>query len=443
MLVDLTLYDFTRLHKVAIGALIRPVAAPHLLGHGGAEGGAGHTAEEAVREDVPDGSGGVVLRLGRANAALLLKIRVLAVGVAVKDGAGRGQASLFGVLDVQQHGLLGAGVVALFVAEVELAVGLAAAHHQHAAGDVPQVGAVGQAAAAGHALTLVGVHGHQRGAAVPDVEGLQGRHDAAHLVAAAHFEVGRQKALQRVHDHQQRRDVRHKGFQRAVFEAEQMPGAQKILVSRDHEHPAHVGPGGQIAGFEHLAGVVLAGEHQHFAGLRRRDREESRRPAGGDVSHQLGRPQTFAGAAVGTQQGDLAQRHKSGHQPAGLLQGGVLQTGGGRGTPHVPVVPGHGVLKERGRVLLGTPGAACPPGVHMAPLQAGAGSRDHVLQALEAVQLLVRVAADVDELVSIIVQQLGGGRLRQILQKRLEAGGAVVLTHGGHLPFGPAQRAGK
>ena len=56
---------------------------------------------------------------------------------------------------------------------------------------------------------------------------LQGRHDAAHLVAAAHFEVGRQKALQRVHDHQQRRDVRHKGFQRAVFEAEQVPGAQK------------------------------------------------------------------------------------------------------------------------------------------------------------------------------------------------------------------------
>ena len=222
-----------------------------------------------------------------------------------------------------------------------------------------------------------------------------------------------------------------------------MPGAQEILVRCDHEHPAHVGPGREVAGLEHLAGVVLAGEHQHFAGLGRGHREESRRLAGGHVGHELGRPQAFAGAAVGTQQGDLTQRHKAGHQPAGLLQSGGFQAGGGRGPPHVPVVPGHGVLKERGGVLPGAFGAAGPPGIHMAPLQAGARGGDHVLQALEAVQLLVRVGADVDELVGVIVQQLSGRGLRQILQKRLEAGGAVALTHGGHLPFGPAQRAGK
>ena len=101
---------------------------------------------------------------------------------------------------MHQHGLGGLGVAALLVAEVDLALGavLAAAHHQHAAGNVPQVRAVGEAATARNARPLVGVHGDEGGKVVLGAQALQGQHGAAHLVAAGHLHVGGQKALQRV-----------------------------------------------------------------------------------------------------------------------------------------------------------------------------------------------------------------------------------------------------
>ena len=91
---------------------------------------------------------------------------------------------------MQQHGLPGAAVAALFVAEVNFAVAVAAAHHQHAAGHVPDVGAVGQTLPVGHALLFVGVHHQQHRALLGGGNGLEGQQDAAHLVAAGHFHPG-------------------------------------------------------------------------------------------------------------------------------------------------------------------------------------------------------------------------------------------------------------
>ena len=199
-LPDRLLPDAAALYQLRVGAVVGLLAAPDLLGDGGAQLAAGHAAKAALGQRVEDGGGGVVLGLGKAEAALLHEVRVLLVGGAVEDGPRGGHAVHGHVLDVHQHGLGGLGVAALLVAEVDLALGtvLAAAHHQHAAGNVPQVRAVGEAATARNARPLVGVHGDEGGEVVLGAQALQGQHGAAHLVAAGHLHVGGQKALQRV-----------------------------------------------------------------------------------------------------------------------------------------------------------------------------------------------------------------------------------------------------
>ena len=87
------------------------------------------------------------------------------------------------------------GVAAFLVAEVELFAVLVAAHHEDAAGDVPDVGAVGQTGAARDVGALVGVHRDEGRAAVPGAEGFEGQQGAAHLVAAGHLDPRGQKAL--------------------------------------------------------------------------------------------------------------------------------------------------------------------------------------------------------------------------------------------------------
>ena len=104
--------------------------------------------------------------------------------------------------------------------------------------------------------------------------GLEGQQDAAHLVAAGHFHPGGQKALQRVHDEQQRPGLGGKIRQCLILEGKGLAGLAKVVVGGQHQHPVHVGPGRQQTGLEHLAGVVLARKQQHLAGLLRRQRKK-------------------------------------------------------------------------------------------------------------------------------------------------------------------------
>ena len=130
---------FASFHQLTISTIIGLLAAPRLLDHLGPELGVGHTAQLCLGQYVEDGLGGVGFGLGDADAALLHEVGVLLVGAAVKDGHRRGHALHLRLLDVEQGRAGRGGVAALLVAEVELAAVLVPAHHEDAAGDVPDV----------------------------------------------------------------------------------------------------------------------------------------------------------------------------------------------------------------------------------------------------------------------------------------------------------------
>ena len=244
------------------------------------------------------------------------------------------------------------------MAEVELFAVLVAAHHEDAAGDVPDVGAVGQTGAARDVGALVGVHRDEGRAAVLGAEGFEGQQGAAHLVAAGHLHPRRQKALQRVDDDEGGRGLPHVLCKAGVRDAERAAGAGKVGVAGDDHHPAHIGPCRRQAGFEHLAGVVLAGKKEDAAGLLRRLGEEAGGPARRDIGNELGLPDALAGAAVGTQKRHLPHGQQPIHQPAHVLDGDVLEAVGGevegRGAAAVPEArPGRVGLFPVGGVVLG------------------------------------------------------------------------------------------
>ena len=151
----------------------------------------------------------------------------------------------------------GGGVAALLVAEVELAAVLVPAHHEDAAGDVPDVRAVGEAGAARDVGALVGVHGDEGCAAQPRAEGLEGQQGGPHLVAADHLHPRRQKALERVDEDEGGGGALDVLGEALVRDAQGVAGAGEVGVAGLHHHPAHVGPRRHQAGFEHLGGVVL------------------------------------------------------------------------------------------------------------------------------------------------------------------------------------------
>ena len=229
---------------------------------------------------------------------------------------------------MQQHRLLGAGVAVFLVAEINFAVVLGAAHHQYAAGHVPDIRAVGQTCAAGNALLFVGVHHDEHRAALLCGNGAKRQQGTAHLVAACHLHIGGQKALQRVHDEQQRSGLGGKIRQCLILEGKGLAGLAKVVVGGQHQHPVHVGPGRQQTGLEHLAGVVLARKQQHLAGLLRRQRKKAGGLARCHIGNELCLPDALAGAAVGTQQRHFAQRQQLRHQPRHALHGHIGQQAG-------------------------------------------------------------------------------------------------------------------
>ena len=359
----LSFHYLTRFHKLTVCSSIRPIAAPHLLHHLGPELGAGHTPQLALGQHVEDGLRGILLGLGGADAALLHEVGVLLVGAAIKDGHGCFHALHLRLLDVEQGCPGRGGVAAFLVAEVELFAVLVAAHHEDAAGDVPDVGAVGQTGAARDVGALVGVHRDEGRAAVFGAEGLEGQQGAAHLVAAGHLHPRRQKALQRVDDDEGGRGLPHVLCKAGVRDAERAAGAGKVGVAGDHHHPAHIGPCRRQAGFEHLAGVVLAGKKEDTAGLLRRLREEAGGPARRDIGNEPGLPDALAGAAVGTQKRHLSHGQQPLHQPAHVLDGDVLEAvggeaegrGGGPGSAPGPRRPFPGRRRSPRRCGSGTP----------------------------------------------------------------------------------------
>ena len=358
LLVELLLFNLSALYEAAVSAVVGDFAAPHLLHHLGPELGAGHTPQLALGQHVEDCLRGILFRLGGADAALLHEVGVLLVGAAVKDGHGCLHALHLRLLDVEQGCPGRGGVAAFLVAEVELFAVLVAAHHEDAAGDVPDVGAVGQTGAARDVGALVGVHRDEGRAAVPGAEGLEGQQGAAHLVAAGHLHPRRQKALQRVDDDEGGRGLPHVLCKAGVRDAERAAGAGKVGVAGDHHHPAHIGPCRRQAGFEHLAGVVLAGKDEDAAGLLRRLGEEAGGLSRRDIGNELGLPDALAGAAVGTQKRHLPHRQQPIHQPAHVLDGDVLEAVGGeaegRGAAAVPEArPGRVGLFPVGGVVLG------------------------------------------------------------------------------------------
>ena len=174
-LTNIFLRHFSTLYKAAVSAVVGDFAAPHLLHHLRPELGAGHTPQLALGQHVEDGLRGILLGLGGADAALLHEVGVLLVGAAVKDGHGCLHALHLRLLDVEQGCPGRGGVAAFLVAEVELFAVLVAAHHEDAAGDVPDVGAVGQTGTARDVSALVGVHRDEGRAAVPGAEGFEGQ----------------------------------------------------------------------------------------------------------------------------------------------------------------------------------------------------------------------------------------------------------------------------
>ena len=228
--------------------------------------------------------------------------------------------------------------------------------------------------------------------------GLEGQQDAAHLVAAGHFHPGGQKALQRVHDEQQRPGLGGKFGQCLVLEGQGLAGALEVVVGGEAEHPVHVGSGGQQAGLEHLAGVVLARKDEHLAGLGRRHGKEPAGFARGDAGDQLRLPEAFAGAAVGTQQGKFAPGQQVRDQPVHVLQGHVGQHArpdGGLLGPHLVVfTPGLGVGGGQKGVAVGVDGILTPVEplvglvLHGRQTQA-VGGAPHIVQQLRALGFVV------------------------------------------------------
>ena len=218
--------------------------------------------------------------------------------------------------------------------------------------------------------------------------------------------------MQRVQDQQDGVDLRHKGGDVVVSDAELVAGAQVVVVGTDDHHLGHVGSGGGDAALEHLAGVVLARKDEHPAGLGGRFGEEAAGLPGGDVGDELGLPDALAGAAVGTQQGDLAPRQDIRHQPFGLLAGHIAQAVGLRGLGVVVVVPCHCGFPKGVVVLtlaLGAPGTPC---IDLRKLRAY--GRNGIHEVLVPFLLIVGVVIDVYQQIGVVVQQFhsrGGGKI--------------------------------